>query len=168
MTDRQHIESYMRSRSRTMQQYDWWQAGIQAGTAPTEWETVQYGRDTALGWLNSGSVGLDEAIGQGFDAMYRLAYADIRDSIAKSDTRRPVTATSQTDVYSLTVVNNPSNVYDILDWISRAALTMDQKRLVVLYSLGWTLVEAADDLGLSLRSTQRWFKAALPILKGDL
>ena len=168
MNERQHIESYMRSRTRTMQRYDWWIAGTQAGTAPSEWEAVQYGRDTATGWLNHGGYSLDEAIGQGFDAIYRLAYDDIRDSIAKSNTRRPVTATSETDVYSLEVVYNPSNVFDILDLISRAALTQDQKRLVVLYSLGWTLAEAADDLELSHTNVRRWFKQALPILKGEI
>jgi hypothetical protein len=169
MDDRRHIESYMRSRIYTMQQYDWWQAGIAAGTAPSEWETVKYGRDTALGWLDYGSLGMAEAIGQGFDAMYRLGYADIRDSIVyASDSRRSVTATSQTDVYSLTVVNNSSNVFDVLDWIARAPLTQDQKRLVVLFSLGWTLAEAANDLGLPDTSVRRWFKTALPILKGQI
>ena len=158
-----------------MQQYDWWQAGTQAGTAPSEWETIQYGRDTALGWLGSGRLSMEQAIGQGFDAMYRLAYHDIRDTITRTNQlRRTGNATSETDVHNLSFTNadvlgaDENNVFDVLDWIARAPLTTQQQRIVTLYSLGWTLTEAAQDLGLSYSSVRRWFRSALPVLRGEI
>ena len=112
---------------------------------------------------------MSDAIGRGFTAMYALAYSDIKDSIRRTTgTRHAVAATSDVDVYT-----SPFSVYDTLhyDWldmVARAPLSITQKKLVVLYCLGWTVTEMADDLGLSLRSTQRWWAAALPILKGQL
>ena len=172
VNDRQHIESFMRTRVRTMMNYDWWQAGIQAGTSPSEWETISYGRDTSLAYLHAGSS-MPDAIGQGFAAMYALAYADIKDSIRRiAGTRHAVTATADTDVYKSQLVGQPSfynpELVDCFDLIARAPLNITQKKLAVMYSLGWTVTEMADDLGLSLRSTQRWWAATLPILKGQL
>ena len=168
MTDRQHIESYMRTRVQTMMQYDWWQAGIQAGTAPSEWETVSYGRDTSLAYLHSG-LSMPDAIGQGFSAMYALAYADIKDSIQRiAGQRHAVTATSDVDVYTSPLSMCDTLHLDWVDMVARAPLSITQKKLAVLYSLGWTTTEMANDLGLSLRSTQRWWAATLPILKGQL
>ncbi len=172
MADFQHIESFMRVRVRTMMTYDWFKAGQQAGTAPSEWETIVYGRDTSLAYLRSGSS-MPDAIGRGFAAMYALAYGDIKDSIRRTQgQRRPVTATSDVDVYTSQLVDRPPfynpELVDCFDLIARAPLSITQKKLAVLYSLGWTTTEMADDLGLSLRSTQRWWAATLPILKGQL
>jgi len=168
MNNRQHIESYMRTRARSIQAYDWYMAGRNAGTAPSEWDMIKYGRDTAMGWLGTGNTSMDESIGYGFDAMYRYAYDDIRDTITKlAGNRRPAAATSEPTIYSLSIahLDTSRNVYDTLDWIARANLTADQQRIVVLYSLGWRLSEISDDLGLAATSVRRWFKQALPILE---
>jgi len=175
MNDYQHIESYMRTRTRTLAATDWYQAGIVAGTAPTEWEMVEYGRDTALGWLDADG-GMDAAITKGFKAMYVFAYGDIRDSITRTGgLRRPVAATSATDVYVSTsysllgdAVDTSYSLYDVFDWIARADLSADQRRIVVLYSLGWKMTEISTDLGLAATSVRRWFKKALPILEKNL
>ena len=165
MNDRQHIESYMRTRTQSIMQYDWYQAGQASGTAPSEWEMVQYGRDTALGWHNHGSLSMAQAIGQGFDAIYRYAYDDIRDTITRQgNLHRTGSATSQTEIHSITLDNLD---IDWLDWIARAGLTVNQQQLIVLYALGWTLAEAAEDLALSRSSVYRWFKQALPVLGKD-
>ena len=171
MTDRQHIESYMRTRTRTIQTYDWYQAGRTAGTAPTEWEMTQYGRDTAIGWLDNSSISMDEAISLGFDAIYRFAYGDIKDSITKvGGSRVPVAATSETTSYTLYKVSDATSysLYDVFDWVARADLSADQRRIVVLYSLGWKMTEISTDLGLAATSVRRWFKQALPILEKNL
>jgi len=172
MTDRQHIESYMRTRVQTLMRHDWWIAGVAAGTAPSEWETIQYGRDTSLAYLHNGSS-MSDAIGRGFAAMYTYAYSDIKDSIRRiTGNRHAVTATSDVDVYKSQLVGKPlfynADLVDWFDLIARSPLSITQKKLAVLYCLGWTVTEMADDLGLSLRSTQRWWAAALPILKGQL
>ncbi len=168
MNDFQHIESFMRVRIRTMMTYDWFKAGQQAGTAPSEWETIVYGRDTSLAYLYDGSS-MPDAIGRGFAAMYALAYGDIKDSIRRTaGNRHAVNATSEVDVYTSPLAMCDTLHLDWLDMIARAPLSITQKKLAVLYSLGWSTTEMADDLGLSLRSTQRWWAATLPILKGQI
>jgi len=168
MNNRQHIESYMRTRARSIQAYDWYMAGRNAGTAPTEWDMIKYGRDTAMGWLGTGNTSMDESIGYGFDAMYRYAYDDIRDTISKiGGDRRPVSATSATSVYSQTFGGKDSGYsqINVFDWIARANLTPEQQRIVVLFSLGWRFSEISEDLDLNVSNVRRWFKQALPALE---
>ena len=131
MTDRQHIESYMRTRTRTLQTTDWYAAGHKAGTAPTEWEMIEYGRTTALGWLGTSSGSMERAISRGFAAIYDYAYNDIRDTIRRTaGTRGAVAATSSTEIHEVTVTATDTPLYDMLDWITRAPLTDDQRRIV--------------------------------------
>lgn len=169
MTDKQHIESFMRTRTRTLMSTDWYQAGHSTGTAPTEWEMTEYGRDTALGWYTYGNRSMDESISLGFRAMYDYAYNDVRDTIARTaGSRRTMAATSETEIHTVSLVYNSEKIYDLLDWVARTPLTPAQRQIVVLYSQGWRLSEVSQDLGLSYSSVRRWFHQALPILGGTI
>ena len=163
------VESSMRHGTRQIMEYDWYNAGRVAGTAPTEWEMVVYGREHALAWTLEGTS-VYESVGLGFQAMYDLAYSDIRDSIrGRNGTRRAATATSTVDVYSHAVAAlSGSESFELFDLIARSPLSISQQKIVSLYCLGWSLPEVAEDLGFSLRSCQRWFKASLPVLKGQM
>jgi len=168
VTDRQHIESYMRTRVRTMMRYDWWQAGIVAGTAPSEWETVEYGRDTSIAYLNDGLT-MHDAIGRGFAAMYDLAYNDIRDSIRRRGRQRfASSATSAVDVYTAGLSVDDSLHFEWLDAISGCpGLSATQKKLAVLVALGWTVPEMADWLGLSRKVVRGSFADAIKKLRSE-
>ena len=163
------VEGSMRGEGQRIAGRDWYAAGRVAGTAPSEWEMVVYGREHALAWLLGGTP-VYTAVGLGFTAMYDLAYGDIRDSIrGRNGTRRAVTATSSVDVYSHAIAAVAgSESFELFDLIARSPLTVSQRKIVGLYCLGWSLPEVAEDLGFSLRSCQRWFKASLPVLKGQM
>lgn len=160
------IEGTIRRNVQSMQMYDWWQAGRVAGTAPTEWDAVQYGRDWAIALYDTGTE-VPEAINAGIQATYQYAYADIKDSIVwtRAEGRRCATATSSTDVYSTQLGGWDRTEYDLLDMIARSGMTQEQKKIVVLYAYGYTVADAARELGLGLSSGYRRYHEAMEIMR---
>lgn len=158
------VEGSLRIQLHKLTRYDWWQAGIQAGCIPREWEVLQYGREHALTWILDGTA-IDEAVNMGIKAMYRLAYGDVRDSIQRRG-NLTFSATSATEVEATHIDNG--DMVELCDLLVRAPLTQEQRRLVLRYSLGWSMTEAAQAEGLPVRTGHRRLRSAFESLKGEV
>lgn len=156
----------MRMHAKRMQNYDWWQAGEAAGVAPTEWEAVSYGRLHADAWIAEG-VDPSVAVLRGVKAMYRLGYDDCRDVVVNRGSRGTSFATSDTSVS--VSVGFDSGWFELLHVAaSTVGLSDAQRRMVVLYGLGWSRAEAAGLVGLSVRTGQRRLAEAFEVLRKEL
>ncbi len=156
----QAVEGSLRLQLHKLRQYDWWQAGIQSGTVPSEWETLKYGRERALAHYLDGLT-VSEAVNQGVKAMYQLAYGDIRDSIR----RRGNITYSATSTTEIVVAHVDQTEFDMLEAVASSPLSDVQKRMVARFMYGDTVAEASRCEGLSVRTGGRRFEAALNVLK---
>lgn len=163
----QTVEGSLRTQLHKFRGYDWWQAGIESGAAPREWEILRYGREHALAWWLDG-MAVPEAVNMGVKAMYQFAYGDIRDTIRRrGPTAQSATSMTQVDGYLVGGVED-GTMFDLLDVIASAPLSDVQKRMVTMYLYGWTRTEAVVSCGVPVRTGHRRMADAFNVLKGEL
>jgi len=168
----QKVEGSLRNAMKRISQYNWYAAGHHSGSSPSPWAMVEYGREHSLAWFLEGED-LSECVYRGIRAMYYYAYGETRGTVRwvqDEGGHRSVMATSFPSVSA----SSTGHHYDsdsellLLDRIARSYDLSDlQKQLVTLYSFGWSVSDAADQVGLPRRTGYRRFNEALEILREE-
>lgn len=154
----------MRLHAQRITRYNWWQAGRVAGTAPTEWEMTEYGRDYAQAYLDLGMAAPD-AINLACKAVYDYAYADVRDSIGWKDSRPfPLVPPPAKPSYDY-----DCQLVEVVDMMQHSGATASEIQALYLHVImEYSYAEIGAVLGVSESTARRKVKRALQQLKGQI
>ena len=159
------VEATMMNNAKRIVGYDWYQAAWHTGTTiPSYMEMRNYGRECALAYVLEGDT-ITVAVTKATKLMYRYAYDEARGYIkhAGGTRDRCVAVTSLVDT-NTTLLNEAASQgtrsaylklqyrdnhrwFEAADLISRLDVTGEEKGILSLIALGYTVKEIAESVG---------------------